>query len=49
MEALKETMGNDVTTYKKWLEEKDKEINRLTNIISKMIENQPKTIIQQTK
>lgn len=49
LEALKELYVNDVTTYKKWNDMKDAEINRLTNIISKMIDNQPKTVVQQTR
>ena len=45
LEARKETLANDVTTYKAWLEQKDKEIERLNNIVLKMAEAQ-KIIIQ---
>lgn len=45
LEALKETMKNDVTTYEKWLKEKDKEIERLHTLCLKLAESQ-KVIIQ---
>lgn len=45
LEARKETLANDVTTYKQWLEQKDKEIERLNNLCLKMAESQ-KIIIQ---
>ena len=37
LEALKETMANDVTFYKIQLEGKDEEIERLNNIITQLI------------
>lgn len=45
LEALKETMKNDVTTYEKWLAEKNKEIERLHTLCLKLAESQ-KVIIQ---
>ncbi|MFA5366301.1 MAG: hypothetical protein WC333_00060 [Dehalococcoidia bacterium] len=39
LEALKEVMANDVTTYKKLLDEKNKEIERLNTLCLKMAEN----------
>jgi hypothetical protein len=39
LEALKEIMANDVTTYTKLLDEKNKEIERLNAICLKMAEN----------
>lgn len=49
LEALKEVYANDVVVYKKWNDMKDAEIKRLTDIINKMVDNQPKTVIQQVK
>jgi hypothetical protein len=48
LEALKETMQNDVTTYKKLLAEKDLEIVRLHNLVNKLIDKSPQTIVQQS-
>jgi hypothetical protein len=40
LEGLKETMENDVETYKLWIIEKDKEIERLNTLLTLMIKNQ---------